>query len=360
LIYRETQRRAGAVSHPGCRKTLNHTVRILPADRAIQVSSDEAVLEAALRAGFGFPYSCRNGSCGACFGVLVEGSVAYPNGRPPVLSEADEAARLAVFCQARPLSDLVVRAREITEIRTQTVRVMPARVERIEDLAADVKGLWLRLPPNERVDILAGQYLDVVLRDGRRRSFSIASSPQSDSLLELHVRLCPGGRFTGYVFEALRVRDLLRIEGPLGTFFLRESTLPAILVAGGTGFAPLKAIVERHIAGGGQRELHLFWGARAEADLYLHDLACRWQSAGVLSYTPVLSAAVGGSWQGATGWVHEAVLARFPSLDACEVYMSGPPAMISAARTDFAAAGLARENLHFDAFDYAEDALRDR
>jgi len=338
---------------------VNHTVRLLPADLTIEVGSDEAVLEAALRAGFGFPYSCRNGSCGACFGELLKGKVGYPNGRPPVLSDADEAARLAVFCQARPLSDLVVRAEEITQTRTQTVRVMPARVERIEDLAADVKGLWLRLPPHERMDILAGQYLDVVLRDGRRRSFSIASAPQSDCLLELHIRLCPGGRFTGYVFEALRVRDLLRIEGPLGTFFLRDSPLPAILIAGGTGFAPLKAIVEQHIAAGGQRELYLFWGARAREDLYLHDLACGWQAAGVLGYTPVLSNAVAGSWRGATGWVHEAVLARFPRLDAREVYMSGPPAMINAARPDFVAAGLARENLHFDAFDYAEDALRD-
>ena len=218
---------------------MSFSVRIMPSDRCIEVRSEEAVLEAALRAGFGFPYSCRNGSCGACFGELVQGTVAYPNGRPPVLSEADEAARLAVFCQAHPTSDLIVRAQEIAQIGAQQVLAVPARVERMEDLAPDVKRLWLRLPPSERMQFLAGQYLDVLLRDGRRRSFSIASPPHEDSLLELHVRRCQGGRFTGYVFESLRVRDLLRIEGPLGTFFLRETPLPAILIAGGTGFAPL-------------------------------------------------------------------------------------------------------------------------
>lgn len=340
---------------------MTHTVRILPADREIEVSGDEPVLEAALRAGFGFPYSCRNGSCGACFGELLEGEIVYPNGRPPVLREADEAARLAVFCQARPLSDLVVRATEIAQTRAQTVRAMPARVESLEDLSADVKRLWLRLPPNEHLDVLAGQYLDVILRDGRRRSFSVANVPQAGGLLELHVRLCPGGQFTGYVFETLRVRDLIRIEGPLGTFFLRDGTLlPAILVAGGTGFAPLKAIIERHIAAGSQRELHLFWGARTAADLYLNKLAGDWQAAGILRYIPVLSEAEDTSWQGDTGWVHEAVLARFPSLAGYDVYVSGPPVMVNAARQDFTTAGLARENLHFDAFDYAEDSLRDR
>ncbi|MDH3452913.1 MAG: FAD-binding oxidoreductase, partial [Gammaproteobacteria bacterium] len=278
----------------------------------------------------------------------------------PVLSEADEAARLAVFCQARPICDLVVRAEEITQTGAQHVRAMPARVERMEDLAADVKRLWLRLPPNERMSFLAGQYLDVLLRDGRRRSFSIASAPSSDNLLELHVRRCPGGRFTGYVFESLRVRDLLRIEGPLGTFFLRDAPLPAILVAGGTGFAPLKAIVEQHIAAEDERELYLFWGARGAADLYLHGLAGDWHEAGVLHYTPVLSEADAESWQGATGWVHAAVLARFPHLAGYQVYMSGPPAMINAARKDLIAAGLGRKNLHFDAFDYAEDGLRNR
>lgn len=334
---------------------MSHSVRILPADRTIQVGGNESVLEAALREGFGFPYSCRNGSCGACFGELLEGTITYPNGPPAVLGEADEAARLAVFCQARPTSDLVVRAQEITQTRAQVVRTMPVRVERLDDLASDVKRLWLRLPPDERMQYLAGQYVDVVLRDGRRRSFSIASAPRSDSLLELHVRLSPGGRFTGYVFEALRARDLLRIEGPLGTFFLRDSPLPAILVAGGTGFAPLKAIVEDQMAQGGGRELHLFWGARRTGDLYLHELAESWCDAGVLRYTPVLSEPGADTWEGVTGWVHAAVLASYPQLAGHEVYMCGPPAMINAARRDFATAGLARERLHFDAFDYAED-----
>lgn len=339
---------------------MSHRVRILPADREIEVGPHEAVLEAALRAGFGFPYSCRNGSCGACFGELVDGDVVYPNGRPDVLSDADEAAGLAVFCQARPVSDLVVRAHEITQTRAQVVQTLPARVERIDDLAPDVKRLWLRLPPNERMSFLAGQYLDIVLRDGRRRSFSMANAPSSDSLLELHVRRCPGGRFTGYVFEALRARDLLRVQGPLGTFFLREADRPAILIAGGTGFAPLKAIIEEQLATQSGRQLHLFWGARTEPDLYLHELAASWQARGLSSYTPVLSETGHTRWSGATGWVHEAVLERFPALAPYDVYMSGPPAMINAARPDFAAAGLAREHLHFDAFDYAEDASGDR
>ncbi len=152
----------------------------------------------------------------------------------------------------------------------------------------------------------------------------------------------------------------MRIEVPLGTFFLRESALPALLVGGGTGFAPLKAMVEDHIAGGGTRELHLFWGVRDQPDLYLDDLAQGWCDDGVLSYTPVLSEPSAGDWRGATGWVHDAVLAEYPRLAGYEVYMSGPPAMINAARRDFAAAGLAREHLHYDAFDYADDASGDR
>ncbi len=337
---------------------MSHTVRILPAERDISVRPGESVLAAALRAGFAFPYSCRNGSCGACLGSLREGRIDYPHGRPLVLSDAEEHAGKAIFCQAQPLSDLVIEAREITQMRSQVVRTLPARVERIDELAADVKRLWLRLPPDERMDFLAGQYVDVLLRDGRRRSFSLANRPGDGNLLELHVRLAPGGRFTGYVFEGLRVRDLLRIEGPLGTFFMRDSQAPALLVAGGTGFAPIKAIVEQHIATGGSRPLRLYWGARSAADLYLDVLARQWHADGVLHYTPVLSHAEDDKgWAGERGWVHEAVLRAAP-LAGCEVYMSGPPAMINAARPGLLAAGLRSEDLYFDAFDYAEDSAR--
>jgi CDP-4-dehydro-6-deoxyglucose reductase len=291
---------------------------------------------------------------------LVAGAIAYPEGRtPPALSAQDQAAGKVLLCQARPLCDLVLEAREIDAVRDLQVKTLPCRVVGMQKLAPDVMRLYLKLPATERLQFLAGQYIAILLRDGRRRDFSLANAPHADEYLEIHVRRVEGGEFTRHVFEEMRERAILRFQGPLGTFFLREdSQRPIIMIGGGTGFAPLKGMLEHAFYVGINRPIHLYWGARARQDLYLHELPEAWlEKYSRFSYTPVLSEPQPEDhWQGRTGWVHEAVLADYADLSAYEVYMSGPPAMIKAAKLGFATRGLPEEYLYYDSFDFAADS----
>lgn len=332
-------------------------VALRPSGHEFQVAENESVLDAALREKGGvLPYGCRNGTCGSCMGKILVGEIAYPADRPPGLSEREQAEGKALLCQARPQSDLVIEAREIKTGGDIAVKLLPCRVERRELLAPDVMRLYLRLPSVERLQFLAGQYVDILLADGRRRSFSLANPPHADDLLELHVRRVPGGFFTDYVFDKMKEKALLRFQGPLGTFFLREdSPRPIILIGGGTGFAPLKGILEHAFHIGLDRPLHLYWGARAKVDLYLDGLPRRWETEHPnFRYTPVLSEPrPEDGWGGRTGWVHEAVAADYPDLSGYEVYMSGPPPMIRAAKPAFAARGLPEERLYYDSFEFA-------
>lgn len=332
-------------------------VTVQPSGHEFQVGENEAVLDAALREkGSTLPYGCRNGNCGSCMGTILSGAVDYPDGRPSGLSEREQAEGKALLCQARPCSDLVIEAREVKTSGDIVVKTLPCRVEKRELLAQDVMRLYLKLPNNERLQFLAGQYIDILLADGRRRSFSLAHPPHADDLLELHVRQVPGGFFTGYVFERMKDKALLRFQGPLGTFFLREdSPRPILLIGGGTGFAPLKGILEHAFHIGLERSLHLYWGARAKADLYLDAMPRRWAAEHpYFRYTPVLSEPrLEEAWEGRTGWVHEAVAADYPDLSGYAVYMSGPPPMIEAAKRTFAAQGLPVEQLFYDSFEFA-------
>ena len=332
-----------------------HTVRLVPSGDTFTVEPGETILAAALRSGHPLPYSCRNGSCGACKGRVLDGTIDFGTYEEKALSPAERAAGKALFCQAVPLSDVTIEAREVAAAKDIVIKTLPARVIKMERVAHDVMILSLKLPQTETFKFLAGQYIDILLRDGQRRSFSLANPPQHTESLQLHVRHVPGGSFTTHVFEAMKEKDLLRLRGPLGMFFLRESARPAILIAGGTGFAPMKSIVEDAIARGGQRPLHLYWGARARADLYLHDLAAAWAEAHAsLRYTPVLSEPhATDAWAGRTGWVHEAVLTDYPTLDDYEVYASGPPPMIDAIRRTFFARGLSDDRLYYDSFEFA-------
>ncbi len=335
---------------------MTHTVTIEPSGHQFECASGETVLDAALRQGLTLPYGCRNGACGACLGEIVSGRVRYEGRNRSALSEADEAAGKALFCQAVPESDLVIRAREIERPAEIEVKRLPARVERMTRLADDVMELGLKIPESERLAFLPGQYIDILLREGGARAFSLANPPHRDELLELHIRHVPGGRFTDFVFNEMQPGALLRIEGPKGSFHLDDSSeRPVILVAGGTGFAPMQAMLEHAIEDGDPRTFHLFWGARDRAGLYRDDLARQWAGTHEnIHYHPVLSEPpASDDWQGETGLVHEAVLRRFPDLAGHEVYIAGPPAMVEAARTHFLEHGLPEDQLHFDSFEFS-------
>nr|WP_298135431.1 CDP-6-deoxy-delta-3,4-glucoseen reductase [Acidiferrobacter sp.] len=335
-------------------------VRIEPSGHEFDVIAGETLLEAAVREGFHLPYSCRNGACGTCKARILSGTVTHKPYETKALSAAEKAAGLVLLCRAQPEGPVVIEAREIGVAKDIIIKTMPCRVARMEKLAPDVMRLFLKLPQNERLRYLAGQYIDILLKDGRRRGFSIANRPGADEFLELHIRHVPGGLFSGHVFTAMQERALLRFEGPLGTFFLREDTdKPVILMAAGTGFAPIKAIIEHSLSTDSRRELHLYWGARTRADLYLHDLALKWAAEHPqVRYTPVLSRpASADAWNGRTGYVQEAIVADWPDLSGFEVYGSGPPRMIEAAKGALASRGLPADAFYYDAFEYAQDPV---
>ena len=317
----------------------------------------QPVLEAALDAGLNLPHSCKSGHCASCRAKLQRGEIHYPNGRPLGITAMEEAAGAILLCQARALTDLVVEARLIATVADVEIKTLPCRIARMTPLAADVMQVWLRLPVVERLHFQPGQYLDVLLEGGRRRSFSIASPPHDSELIELHVRRVPGGGFTAQLFDSLRAGALLRIEGPVGQFTYRAGTGPLLMIAGGTGFAPLKSIL-RHVleAGTAERAIHLYWGARRPADLYEEGLVLEWAKRHPhFHFTAVLSESsdAEAGHHRRLGWVHNAVLADHPDLSGYEVYAAGPPAMIEAIRTTFPLHGLNAERLYFDSFDYA-------
>lgn len=331
---------------------MTHQITLMPSGHVCHAQAGETVLEAALREGFLLPYGCRNGACGSCKGKVAVGSVDHGQSGETALPAAERAAGMALFCQARPRSDLVIECREIGAVRDIPVKTLPCRVQSLERLAPDVMRIQLRLPASERLQFLAGQYIDILLRDGTRRSLSLANPPHDDSLLELHLRNY-GGPFSTHVFTQMKEKDILRFEGPLGTFYLREdSDKPAVLLAGGTGFAPIKAIIEHAIQHKLKRPLLLYRGARRAADLYLKELPESWQRDHGITYVPVLSdAAAEEAWTGRLGLVHEAVMADLPDLSGHEVYACGAPAMIDAARRDFITrCGLPEAAFYADAF----------
>jgi CDP-4-dehydro-6-deoxyglucose reductase len=319
----------------------------------------ESVLDAALRQGVMLPYSCKNGTCGSCKGLLVEGDVHYPFHQPLALERSEIADGYTLLCQAEPIADLLVEAREIEAVRDIPIRKLPARVVAKDKLAANVMRLKLKLPRAQRLQFLAGQYIDILVPGGKRRAFSIASPPSCEDEIELHVRHVEGGDFTGWVFDELKVGGILRIEGPLGTFFVRhdDDQRPMIMMGGGTGFAPLKSMIEDLISHQDTRPLHLFWGARTAGELYQENLIHDWiQDHPHIRYTPAVSDEADTRMQnGFAGYVHEAVLNRYPRLDGHDVYMSGPPAMIDAARHAFVDAGVDRQRLFYDSFEFGSD-----
>jgi len=323
------------------------------------VNEGESVLSAALRQGVMLPYSCKNGTCGSCKGNLESGEVHYPFHPPIALSREEMAEGGALLCQAEPTENLIIRAREIEAVRDIQVRKMPARVIEKTLMAPDVMRIRIKLPKAQRLQFLAGQYLEVLLPEGKRRAFSIASPPQSEDIIELHIRHVDGGGFTGWVFDELKERDILRLEAPLGTFFVRNDRTgrPMIMMGGGTGFAPLKSMIEDLLAHKDTRPLHLFWGAQTQAELYMHEQAQQWsEQHDHIQYTSALSEPESDEQTSSyTGLVHEAVLQQYPEPSGFDIYMSGPPAMIDAGRTAFLNNGAEKRRIFFDSFEFGLD-----
>jgi CDP-4-dehydro-6-deoxyglucose reductase, E3 len=333
---------------------MSYRITIKPSNHVLAANDGETVLAAALREGITLPYGCRNGACGSCKGRILEGSVDYGNSQSHVLADFEKKAGLALFCQARPLQDLVIEAREISGVGELQIRKLPCRVQEMHKVAPDVVVLKLKLPANERLQFLAGQYIDILMKDGKRRSYSMGNPPHDDEYIELHVRNMANGAFTEYVFNRMKEKDILRFEGPLGTFFLREdSDKPMIFVASGTGFAPIKSIIEHAFHLGTTRQIVLYWGGRRPSDIYMGELADRWQQEhDNFSFIPVISDATAeDNWSGRTGFVHRAVMEDFPDMSGYQVYSCGAPIVVESAHKDFTSlAKLPEEEFYSDAF----------
>jgi NAD(P)H-flavin reductase/ferredoxin len=318
-----------------------YTIRVANTDIAFPCDAGTTILEAARLAGYEMPYSCLRGACASCRGLIRSGEYDTPYPEDIYI----------LFCQTRPKSDLEIVPREIRRIDPAAKSTIDAKVLRVTQAADDVSIVQLRFPPGVRVKFKAGQYLDVILADGARRSFSMANAPQQSDVAVLHVRVVPGGRFSGEVLPKLSPGDTLRVELPSGDFWLREGERPVVFVASGTGFAPIKSILEEAFRAKSTREMVLYWGARRVKDLYLADLPAKW--AGLhphFRFIPVLSEP-DPDWAGRTGFVHRAVMEDYATLAGCEVYACGVTAMVDAARRDFTAErGLADDDFFCDAF----------
>jgi CDP-4-dehydro-6-deoxyglucose reductase len=335
-------------------------ISIANSSRSFEATADQALLEAAADAALNLPSRCKGGNCGACKARLKRGEIHYPNGPPLGLSAVDIADGLILLCQARARTDLMLETLEMRAADGAGPKRLPCRIERAVHLSHDVMGLFLRLPIAEDFTFEPGQYIDILLPGGRRRSFSIASPPHDARPLELHVRRVAGGEFTDRLFHEDMRSSLLTIEGPLGKFTYRDrprDAPPMLLIGGGTGLAPLVSILRHVIENGIERDIQLFWGVRSERDLYaqatLERLSHR---AASLTYTPVLSEPT-RAWRGLSGWVHEAAFAGRKDLESIDVYAAGPPAMIAAIQREYAARGCDAGRLYFDSFDYAPDTL---
>jgi CDP-4-dehydro-6-deoxyglucose reductase len=327
-------------------------------DKRFSCEDDQIILDAALQQGITLAYGCKNGLCGSCKAKVISGSIDYPEGKPKGLSEEDEKNHQALLCKATACSDLTLKAQLPKVTGEVEVKTLPAKVKSITHLSDDVIQMILQLPAVEPFHFNAGQWIYFLLNNGKKRAFSIANRPNDNNELELQIRHAIGGVFTDFVFNELKPGALLQIEGPHGTFYFQQDDRPILLVAGGTGFAPIKGILEEILHQGVEQKIHLYWGSKSSKDLYLQDLAQSWAEQKGIQYTPVLSEPLeSDNWHGKTGYVHEAVLQDYDDLSDYAVYMAGPPQMIESCKQSFSAAGLDESRLYYDSFDYSIDAL---
>jgi len=335
---------------------MSFNVTVQPSGRTYTANADEALLAAAIRSGIGLPYGCKDGACGSCKCKKIEGTVIHGPHQLKALSHEEEAAGFILTCCGVAHSDIVIESRQVTDESAFPVKKMPTRLNSFAKASNDVMVIRLQLPAADVFKYHAGQYVEFLLRDGDRRAYSMANAPHTQAenpSVELHIRHMPGGKFTDHVFGAMKEKEILRIEGPFGSFYLREdSSKPMVLLASGTGFAPVKAMIEHMQFKRITRPAVLYWGGRRPADLYMND----WVMARVaempnLRYVPVVSDALPeDAWTGRTGFVHKAVLEDMADLSAHQVYACGAPIVVDSAQSDFIAAGLPADEFFADSF----------
>lgn len=333
---------------------MSATVTIHSSGESFPVEPQQTILEAALKHGHNLPYGCRDGVCGACRGRLIDGDIRYSNAITG-LSEQDTEAGYILLCQAIPLTDLVIETQQSDATANIILRRLACRVTKIERFDNRVIRLFLQLPAGDGLQFLPGQYINLLLPNGKRRAFSLANAPHDNKYLELHIRYYQGGLFSDYAFKELQENTLLRFEGPLGSFFLREdSERPIIMVAGGTGFAPIKSIIEHSLHSNYCRPIRLYWGARTEKDIYLSQLAYSWAAEyDHIRYIPVLSDIEDSdtSWPGRRGLVHTAVIEDIKNISNYDVYTCGPPPMVNIVRDSLVEKGLSPRGIYSDSFE---------
>ena len=329
------------------------TITLQPSGLSFAAAEDNTILDSAERAGIALPYGCRGGSCGACKGRVIEGNIERGIEDQFALTDVERADGCMLLCAARPHSDAVIEIADVGRMGDIVIKTLPSRIAAIERAAPDVLVITLKLPATESFDFRAGQYIELLFKTGERRAFSLANAPHEKGFVQLHIRLAEGS-FSSHMFsEVLKVKDIIRFEGPLGSFHLNaDSNKPIILLAGGTGFAPIKAILDDMAHKGSQREVHLYRGSRDRAGLYLPQLVQQWAASLTgFSHVPVLSDATPAcDWRGRTGLVHQAVLEDFADLSGFEVYACGAPVMVDAARREFGRHGLPTDAFFADAF----------
>ncbi len=330
---------------------------VQPSGRSFTVEGDETLLSAGIRQGLNMPYGCKDGACGSCKCKKISGEVQLGTYQTKALSDKEHAQGLVLTCCATALSDVVLESKQVTSADAFPMKKMPVRIASMEKVSSDVMRIFLQLPATELMQYHAGQYVEFLLRDGSRRAYSMANAPHTLAAdapkVELHIRHMPGGKFTDHVFGAMKEKDIQRVEGPQGSFYLREeSATPIVLLASGTGFAPIKALIEHMQHKGITRPTRLYWGGRRPSDLYLND----WVLAQLplmphLQYIPVVSDALPeDAWSGRTGFVHMAVLQDSPSLAAYQVYACGAPIVVDSAKRDYVASGLLEDDFFADSF----------
>jgi CDP-4-dehydro-6-deoxyglucose reductase, E3 len=320
--------------------------------KSFAVAKDEAILTAALRAGVNLSHICRRGTCGACRASVEQGEVEQDLFRPTALSHRDGKSGYVLLCCSRALSNVVIDATELDRPR-ETSRRIPARVISLDRPTSDVAIVTLRTPPAENLDYVPGQYVGIVGDDGFARAFSIANAPRGDRSIDLHVGRVPDGAVTGHVHQRMQVGDVIQIETPQGLNHLpADDSKPLIAIVGGTGYAPIQAILEDWIARGVSKEVHLYWGSRAPSGFYAlrsaEALVSRFPNS---KFTPVVSdESSDDGWKGRRGLVHLAALADFPDLREAQVFVCGSPGMVDATERDCLTAGLRAERLYADTF----------